>query len=235
MIHVEPQPEPEDFDEKVRRPGRKATARGSQKMPALWCRCLDQLWSAYGGVCSYLCVRIARGTGAKTVEHLAPKSKKPGLAYEWSNFRLVCSLMNARKGVFEDVLDPFEVQDGWFILELSSLEVLPAPELKPSVRRRVLDTINRLRLNDKECLKARSELYDEYIKHVSNREEGLTFELLRKWSPFVARELERQNVVTPASSLARAKRPRPTIHREKARTKRVPKSGASRKQRPTPR
>ncbi|HEX5752490.1 MAG TPA: hypothetical protein VFZ09_40165 [Archangium sp.] len=215
MIHVEPQPEPRDFDAKVRRPGRKVLTRSPQKMPELWRKCLGQLWDAYGGICSYLCVRIAPGTGSRTVEHLAPKSQNPRLAYEWSNFRLVCSLMNARKGVFEDVLDPFDVQDGWFILELSSLEVLPAPELKASVRRRVLDTIHRLRLNDRECRKAREEHYDAYLRHLRDPSEGLTFKQLMEWSPFVAMELKRQGLVPSALSPARA-----AARRKKARAKR---------------
>lgn len=187
MIHVERQPEPEDFDARVRQPGkRKPTNRA-----ALWRRCLPQLWQAYDGVCAYLCVRIPPGTGARTVEHLAPRLKRPDLAYEWSNFRLVCALMNARKRDFEDVLDPFDVRDGWFTLELSSLEVLPSPTLSVRRRRQVQATIDRLKLNDPECLAARAEHYDAYL------ENELTFERLARWSPFVAKELARQGLVAP--------------------------------------
>jgi hypothetical protein len=193
MIHVQRQAEPPDFDENVRRPGNKALAEGRAR-PEIWRKCLIQLWEAYDGVCGYLAIRIPRGTGARSVDHVAPRSKQPALMYEWSNFRLVCSLMNSRKGTFEDVLDPFEVEDGWFTLELSSLEVLPNPGLKLSLRKKVQSTINRLNLNDPECIAARAEHYDAFLEHTRDARRGITFDSLRRWSPFVAKELIRQGL-----------------------------------------
>jgi hypothetical protein len=197
-MHVEPQPEPADFDLKVRQPGRQALAKNPRSLPTHWRLCLEQLWEAYGGICAYLSVRIPPGTGARTVDHLAPRKKRPDLAYEWNNFRLVCSLMNARKGVFEDVLDPFEVEDGWFTLELSSLEVLPSPDLPAPLQEAVEQTIGRLRLNDAQCIKARAEHYDAYLEHLKDTLSGISFRQLRRWNPFVAKELLRQGVVTEA-------------------------------------
>ncbi|XXT24850.1 hypothetical protein WME94_25285 [Sorangium sp. So ce429] len=131
---------------------------------------------------------VPRGTGARSVDHVAPKSKRRELAYEWSNYRFVCSLMNARKRDFEDVLDPMEIPDGWFVLELSFLQVLPAEGLHDEARERVLATIERLKLNDKECIAAREMYYTAYL------DKGLTLELLHEWSPFVAREVVRQGL-----------------------------------------
>jgi hypothetical protein len=195
MIHVAPRPEPPDFDDEVRRPGKAAQAKDPQALPDLWRKCLKQLWEAYEGVCAYLAVRIPPGVGAKTIDHLAPKKKNPDLAYEWVNYRLVCSLMNARKSHFEDVLDPFEIEDGWFVLELSSLEVLPHADLKPSLRSQVQSTIDRLKLNDSECIAARAEHYAAYIEHVRDPKLGIPFGQLRRWNPFVAMELLRQEIV----------------------------------------
>lgn len=42
---------------------------------------------------------------------------------------MACSRLNARKRDFTDILDPFEVQTGWFQLELVGFQVLPAPKL----------------------------------------------------------------------------------------------------------
>jgi hypothetical protein len=103
--------------------------------------------------------------------------------------------MNARKGVFEDVLDPFEVEDGWFTLELSSLEVLPNPDLAAPLREAVERTIDRLRLNDAQCIKARAEHYDAYLENSRDPLSGISFRQLRRWNPFVAKELLRQGVV----------------------------------------
>lgn len=189
MIPVRPAPEPPDFDAKVRQPGLIALAEArTDPLPPYWTTCLDDLWRAYHGVCAYLAVRIAPGTGARSTDHAAPKSKHPALAYEWSNYRLVCALMNSRKQAFEDVLDPFEVEPGWFRLELSSLEVLPGEGLSDDVTEAVQKTIRRLKLNDAECVAARDEHYDRYLQR------RMDFDTLRRWSPFVALELARQGL-----------------------------------------
>lgn len=188
MIRVQPKPEPPDFDENVRQPGLRAQGEIPPRTPPLWRDCLRQLWEAYDGICSYLCIFIPSGSGARSVDHFVPKSRRPDLLYEWSNYRLACSLMNARKGQFEDVLDPFEVEDGWFVLDLSFLQVLPDPALDEATQRRVQATIDRLDLNDNECLQARAKDYDVYLKS------ELPFDLLQRWSPFVAREMKRQGL-----------------------------------------
>jgi hypothetical protein len=185
VIHVDPQPEPASFDALVRQPGLRALATNVAELPPHWRACLPDLYERYRGICAYLCVLIPRGTGARSVDHVAPKSKRRDLAYEWINYRLVSSLMNARKRDFEDVLDPFEIPDGWFILELSFLQVMPSPGLEPDTRARVQATIDRLRLNDAECIGARALYYQAYV------EGDLSLAQLQEWSPFVAREVTR--------------------------------------------
>jgi len=190
VIHVEAKDEPPDFDERVRQPGLQALERGDNPLPDYWRRCLDDLYDLYDGICAYACVFIPPVTGGRTVEHFAPKKKHRDHAYEWSNYRLVCSVMNSRKRDFEDVLDPFEIPDGWFHLQLTTMKVLPNPNLSPDIKAKVEDTINRLKLNNKDCIEARSTYYDEYITDNN----PLPFRLLKKWSPFVAMELERQSL-----------------------------------------
>jgi hypothetical protein len=189
VIHVDLQPEPEDFDARVRQPGLRAVAEEVKELPPYWRACLPAMRERYRGICAYLCVYVPRATGAASVDHLAPKSKRRELAYEWSNYRFVCSLMNARKRDFEDVLDPMEIPDGWFILELSFVQVLPNPELDAPTRARMQATIDRLKLNDEECRAARAEDLDWYWAG------RMAFEMLEERSPFVARELRRQGLV----------------------------------------
>ena len=189
VIRVHPKPEPPDFDANVRQPGLRALAGSPSNPPPLWRgECLRQLWKAYQGICAYLCVFIPPGPGARSVDHFVPQKRRPDLLYEWSNYRLACSLMNTRKGTSEDVLDPFEVEDGWFLLDLSFLQILPNPDLDEATRARVQATIDRLDLNDNECLQARAKDYDAYLK------DELSFELLERWSPLVAREMRRQGL-----------------------------------------
>jgi hypothetical protein len=189
VIHVEPQPEPPDFDARVRQPGLQALAEGRDPLPDYWRRCLDDLCRSYGRICAYLCVWIHAGTGARSVDHFVPKSRRPDLSYEWANYRLACLTMNSRKGEAEDVLDPFEVQDGWFVLEFTFLQVMPHPDLDTQTKVRVLTTIARLKLNDHECRGAREEYYELF------RGGQLPLDLLERWSPLVARELRRQGRV----------------------------------------
>jgi hypothetical protein len=188
VIHVELQPEPDDFDARVRQPGLRALAAGAKELPPHWRHSIPELRKRYRSICAYLCIYVPRGTGAASVDHLAPKSRRREIAYEWSNYRFVCSLMNARKRDFEDVLDPMEVPDGWFTLDLSFLQVLPSATLDEPTRLRVQATIDRLKLNDEECLAARGEDLDWYWSG------GMSFEMLEEKSPFVAKELQRQRL-----------------------------------------
>ena len=200
MIRVVPAPEPEDFDEKVRQPGPRAFTRladrdyggnreavPSRKFPDHWRKSHEDLLESYHRICSYLCLYIPRGTGARSVDHMVPKSEAWDLAYEWSNYRLACSLMNSRKGAATSVLDPFEVDDGWFVLELVEFQVLPGDGLEEAIVEDVWSTINQLRLNDEECRGAREEYALAYWY------EGIPLDYLERHAPFVARELRRQD------------------------------------------
>jgi uncharacterized protein (TIGR02646 family) len=192
VIHVEPQPEPPDFDAKVRQPGLGDLASNGGELRPHWRHCARQLREAYRGVCAYSATYIPLGTGALTVDHFLPKSKRRELAYEWSNYRLACDRMNARKNNLEDVLDPFEVQDGWFALELSTFQVIPGERLSEALRKRVQETIDRLALNDYEFTQQRV----EYNKLFWTKE--VTFGYLRTHCPFLAKELIRQGKVSDA-------------------------------------
>ena len=200
MMRVHPAPEPDAFDEVVRQPGRRALDRlaaekysGSieavpaREFPSHWRNSLDDLLAAYNRICSYLCLYIRRGTGARSVDHMVPKSMAWDRAYEWDNYRLACSLMNSRKGAAASVLDPFDVEEGWFVLELFAFQVLPAQGLADPTAAAVEATIKRLRLNDEECRGAREEYAVEYWR------EEVSLDYVERRAPFVANELRRQN------------------------------------------
>ena len=200
MIRVIPAPEPDSFDARVRQPGLRKLrevaeehyggsreAIPSGKFPKHWRRSLDDLMAGYHRICAYLCLYIPRGTGARSVDHMIAKSAAWEQAYEWSNYRLACSLMNSRKGAAVSVLDPFDVEDGWFVLELVEFQVLPNDGLDGAVVEDVQGTIDRLRLNDDECRGAREEYAEAYWS------DDVSFDYLGRHAPFVAMELRRQN------------------------------------------
>lgn len=199
MMRVLPQPEPASFDAKVRRRGTVWLERhqidpnlpppsGTHLHP-YWKKALDDLYTRYGGCCAYLAVYFERVVGGATVDHFVAKSKHAGLAYEWSNYLLACSRMNSRKRDYDDVIDPFEVRDGWFRLELVSGRVYPDPALPRDVGKAVQDTILRLGLDDPANRELRARHFQEYS-------EGLyTFAFLKARSPFVWAEAQRQGVL----------------------------------------
>lgn len=156
----------------------------ASKIEPYWTKAIADLMQAYDEVCAYSCFRIHPVTGAASVDHMAPKSRAWDRVYEWDNYRLAAARLNARKNAFGDVLDPFEVQNGWFELELVGFQVLPAHGLTAAIRQEIQNTIDRLKLDD--LRSAREE------DAVSYWEEQVSFARLMKESPFVAMELRRQ-------------------------------------------
>ena len=211
MIPVTPLPEPDDFDSKVRQPGLSAIAeltgnpptikRSGPKrekiaetpagippgeLPPFWRECLPDLLTGYDRICAYACVYIERVTGAGTVDHFVAKSGVVLEAYDWDNYRLACSLMNARKNDVPHVLDPFAIGSDWFRIELVSLDVVPNPEQPAQIRDQVQATIDQLRLNDAECVQLREQYLGDYAH------EDISSAYLRRRAPFLAMELDRQ-------------------------------------------
>ncbi|MBI4317926.1 MAG: hypothetical protein HY675_05505 [Chloroflexi bacterium] len=196
MIHVNPQPEPPGFNGHVRQPGlillKNLGIALDQPLPPgtelnpYWRKCLDDLHSSYEGICAYLCVFIERVTGGASVDHFVAKSLRADLAYEWSNYRLSCSTINSRKRAYEDVLDPFDVVNGWFHLELVSGRIYPNPDLPDEVRTQAAVTIERLGLDDSGNRELRARHYQQY------REQYYHAQFLRRHSPFVWLEARRQ-------------------------------------------
>lgn len=219
----EPRPPDFDFDREVRQRGLSALAELAGKAPTIkrrgprirkqverledlepqvlrkydyWTRALPALHRAYRGVCAYTCFYIEPLTGP-TVDHFVAITRSElREAYEWDNYRLACSLMNACKGDFPDVLDPFIVQDGWFQLNLDTFEVLPAEGLEATLRQRVQETVERLRLNSLECRSVRRRWFEAYwLPRDPSRPVPLWF--LEEQAPFLAREMRRQGRVRP--------------------------------------
>jgi hypothetical protein len=195
VIPVALQPEPAHFYKKVQQPGQRFLEKTPDhtknwKNHEYWKRILDDLHTAYNGICAYSCHWISYDTGSKTVEHFKPKELYPYEAYRWENYRLVCGTLNGRKGNNEDVLDPFAIENGWFVLDFPSLFVRPGDGISPSLAEQVHSTIKRLSLNDEgTCLQARINWIRDYIQ--------VPFPIthLEKRAPFIAYELKRQNLV----------------------------------------
>ncbi len=214
MISVAPQPEPVDFDERVRQPGLSALAelvgeeplrqrpgprrepvaqrredlRGTD-FPEFWTRALPSLYELYGGYCAYLAVRIDEVTGARNVDHFVARTVDWRLAYEWSNYRLSAQRMNGRKGVHGDVIDPFLLQPGTFRLEVVTGRIYATPDLSEPDRENACRTIKRLGLDDYDCRKMRQLHYQYYCQY------DWSEDFFQQHSPFVWAEAARQGLL----------------------------------------
>jgi len=193
VIPVAPQPEPADFDTKVRIPGQafvKAHPHPTDWKDH-WRKCLGDLTTAYKRICAYSAHWISPGEGVASVDHFIPKSKKgigPKKAYEWDNFRLASLRMNARKGDHEDVLDPFKITNETFAIDFATLRPEPGPKVSQSLTRKVDATIRRLKLDDNVCVESRADWLRLYC------DKDLTLQGLRKRAPFLAYEIRRQGL-----------------------------------------
>jgi len=194
VIPVALQPEPANFNAKVRLPGRqflRRTPHPTRKQWSknnYWNKSIQDLGAAYGDICAYCAEWIPPITGACSVDHFVPKSSRPPLAYEWSNFRFAASRYNNLKGDFTDVLDPFSLSADWFILDFTSLQEKPNDILGAAEKLSVQKTLDRLQLNDQRAIDSRERWIDAY----ANGE--ITFDFLRRTAPFIAYELERQGL-----------------------------------------
>ncbi|AGY60101.1 hypothetical protein GKIL_3855 [Gloeobacter kilaueensis JS1] len=154
-----------------------------------WQDCLEELHSAYDGICAYVCVYIERVTGTPSADHFVPKSGDLNKAYEWSNYRLACQRMNARKNKYDDVLDPFSLGSNTFELELFSGRIYPSRSLSSADVQAAQATILRLKLDDPDCRELRTRYFNAYIN------DEISVKWLQKHSPFVWQEAQRQNLL----------------------------------------
>lgn len=195
MIHITPVDEPDNFGMLVREPGRRFLVRTPSptslqwKKHNYWGRIRDHLHEVYGCICAYSCHWIPHDTGFRTVEHFKPKEVYPNEAYEWENYRLVCGTLNGRKGT-RQVLDPFQIENGWFVIKFPALLVVPSEELDCVRTQEVQSTIDCLKLNDEgTCLKSRERYVLDYCTG------QFPFSHLQREAPFIAAELQRQGLV----------------------------------------
>ncbi len=192
MIPVIPQPEYPGFDSEVRKPGLKFLERNANPSSKefnrhrYWTRATRHLMASYSRLCAYTSLRLI-DTGS--VDHFLPKSQHPYLAYEWHNYRLARQKINARKGDSERVVDPFQVESGWFVLDLPSCLIRPGDDLDKGTQESIDKTIEILQLNDDENLvQERCDLLWELATG------QITLGFLDRFYPFLSVEVQRQGM-----------------------------------------
>jgi len=191
MIPVpHPIPEPNGFNDKCRQAGTDwLTANPNCKRPRdFWSPFRHALADGFSNRCGYGAMWIASGT----VDHFVSCDEDKSLAYEWSNYRYVDGWVNSSKSKkpSADILDPFDVGNGWFEILLPSMQLVLTDAIPPAFREKAEKTLAQLPIRDDErILRTRREWYRMY-------EDGeLTLEGLRKKAPLIAAAVEKQAAV----------------------------------------
>lgn len=191
VIPIALKPEPPNFSDRVRKPGQEFLKQVPNPITeewnknAFWQKVLPDMRRAYNSLCAYCATWIPHSTGSHSIDHFIPKAVTPTLAYEWDNFRYVSSRFNSRKGT-RSILDPFNIQFGWYTLDFSSFLIKPGSQLNDQNKQLINDTIKILKLNDDEDLVCERQ---NWIEEWRNRH--ITFGHLKRKAPFIAYELQR--------------------------------------------
>jgi len=192
MIGVAQQPEYPGFNAEVRLPGAAFLASNPHpnsdqfKKKNFWNKAAKELHAAYAGVCAYTAMYL---TNQGSVDHFLPKTTHPQLAYEWSNYRLAGGRINSQKANQVGILDPFQVQNDWFFMDIPACLLRANPALPKPLRNQISATINSLRLNDDDnYVQERCNILMDFAgAHVST-------DFLQRRYPFVAKEVARQQL-----------------------------------------
>jgi hypothetical protein len=186
MIPVKPVPEPKTFDAEVRTPGRAWLAQHPppERPKDLWSPFRHLLAEGFAHRCGYTAMYDPSGS----VDHYLSVKNERELAYEWSNYRFCQEWLNkSKRDVDEKVLDPHEVEDGWFETLLPSLQLVVTDKVPRSQQARAKYTLTRLHLRDDErVLRQRREWYRMY------QQGEITLAGLRKKAPLIADAVEKQ-------------------------------------------
>lgn len=189
MIPVAPVPEPPDFAERAARPGAAWLAEnpGAPRPRDYWSPFRAVLAEGFGHRCGFTAMHLPEGT----VDHLKSYRTHPELAYAWSNYRYVAHWINAAKKTAE-VLDPYEVGEGWFEVLLPSLQLVMTDKVPPERRELAVRTLKALPIaHDERVMRQRRAWYRMY------QEGKLNLAGLREVAPLIAAAVEKQLAAEP--------------------------------------
>lgn len=183
MIPVARVPEPEGFDERVRKRGAQwlKDNPSAERPRDYWSEFRPALRDGFRWRCGY----TAMWDGSGTLDHFLSWRGHEHLAYEWSNYRYVSLWINSSKKTTQ-ILDPYEVGEGWFEILLPSLQLVMTDKVPESYRARAEATLGALPLvHDDRIVQLRSEWYEMY------KRSELSLAGLCKVAPLLAMAVEK--------------------------------------------
>jgi hypothetical protein len=184
MIPVPRPPRPPNFDRDCLTPGNQWLAAHpnarANSFPAHWTKFSGELEAGFGFRCGWWAMEIQSGT----VDHYLSKNKAAHrhFVYEWDNYRHAAPTLNSSKKELDDqVLDPFEVQPGWFKVLLFSMELVRTEAVPENLRTKADFTIKRLHLDKGPKLRLLRKRYYEKYKSAK-----INLAALQEFAPLVA-------------------------------------------------
>jgi len=153
---------PRNFTRDCETPGKTWLAANptSKRFPPHWQKYQPQLADGFHDRCGWWAVRIADGA----VDHYLSKKFHRGRAYDWTNYRYISASVNSSKRNKDDkVLDPFDIQPGWFEVQLPSMLLKRTALVPPALQAKADFTIKELRLvRGLKVRRIRRKCYEDY-------------------------------------------------------------------------
>lgn len=186
MIKCGSVPEPPAFCQRARVPGNRwlAVHPNAKRPRDYWSPFKGDLAAGFQMRCAYSAMFEPVGT----VDHFVSWHQDRSLAYEWDNYRYSPGWINSSKlkEPSTNLLDPFDVEDGWFEIILPSLQLTVADSTPPEVRPLAEYTIKRLHLvHDERLMRQRSVWYQMF------RRGDLPLSGLKRLAPLIAAAVEK--------------------------------------------
>ncbi|WP_395746376.1 hypothetical protein [Prosthecobacter sp.] len=193
MIRVLQTPAPENFELNCAQPGADwlRSPHNDNKDPheqaAWWQAYKPHLAEAFHQRCGYLAMFITDGD----VDHFLACGHRQGQpsphrhrAFDWTNYRYADGATNVRKGTLDDqILDPFEIEEGWFEADLHSFQIICTELVPEALRNKAQKTITELCLNtDRRIRLLRRHFYECYWEDPTQK----AFVRLEKDAPLIA-------------------------------------------------
>lgn len=215
MIPVPREPEPSNFDQRVRTPG-QAFLRSQNIVVGDGLRprsrwnghdywrptAIEMLHTAYNDICCYLGMYIENSAAARrnflggSVEHIIPVGQDAWKAYEWDNYALAGQLVNRDRGD-QSLISPFDLNFDPFDLDLPSGIVSIARGLTPAQRAIAIEIYDVLKFDQRQQYEEdRADYYDKYINGVLDNSQ------MDRFAPFVWHEIQQQGLVLQRQNLA---------------------------------
>jgi hypothetical protein len=205
MIRVQAPEEPAGYDEHVRKKGRawledarEGPTRCRRDRPesywTRWDECPQRLAEGFLHRCGYTASYTPVHVGH--VDHFVSwaeckQSDRHALAYEWNNLRWLDGRINQRKSKLdrrpgpEPLLDPFEIRDEWFELDLGRDVLVVTDRVPVDQRTRVHHTLSKLDLYEGRIVREQRRDALEDYRH------GISLARLEEKHPLVARAIRR--------------------------------------------